>query len=183
MDSRAAIRDRAEASRAAGQRFAADRRWLCGALAALGLSEAVGGARAFAQATKPAPAAKPVPKPVPPKLEHVQKTHAESLLGQPVFDARRQTIGHIVDVLIDTEGKPHAAVIEFTGFLGVGARKIAVAWKALHFSLRKDHIVIRVAMDPAALRAMPAYDVNAKRVPVAAPARSASPKSPPAKSP
>ncbi len=125
------------------------------------------------------------PKPESPKLEKMQKTHAESLLGQPVLDAKRQTIGHVVDVLIDTGGNPHAAVIEFAGFLGVGDRKVAVAWKALHFGLEDDRIVISVALDVAALRAMPEYDTSAKSVPVAAPAHAAPgpAKSPPAKSP
>jgi len=139
------------------------RRTLCQG-AAISVAAALGyPGSAFAQATKPAP----------PKLEKVQKTHAESLLGQPVEDAKRQTIGHIVDVLIDTAGNPHAAVIEFTGFLGVGNRKVAVAWRALHFALEGERIVISVAMDVSALRAMPEYDTSAKSVPVAMPAHPA----------
>lgn len=123
---------------------------------------------AFAQAAKPQ--AGHAAKPPPPKLEKVEKTHAEGLLGQPVLDIKRETIGHVVDVLIDTDGRPDAAVIEFTGFLGVGNRKVAVAWKALHFTLHGDRIVISVALDGAALRAMPEYNPSAKSVPVAAPA-------------
>ncbi|MGH7118062.1 MAG: PRC-barrel domain-containing protein [Acetobacteraceae bacterium] len=126
------------------------------------------GGHALAQAPKPEPGH--AAKPMPPKLEKVEKTHAEGLLGQPVLDAKRETIGHIVDVLIDTDGKPDAAVIEFTGFLGVGNRKVAVAWKALHFTLHGDRIVVSVALDGAALRAMPGYNASAKSVPVAAPA-------------
>lgn len=140
--------------------------------AALFLAAALGsGGTVLAQTPKPAPPHET--KPVPPKLEKVQKTYAESLLGQPVLDAKQQTIGHVVDVLIDTDGNPHAAVIEFTGFLGVGNRKVAVAWKALKFALDKDRIVISVALDVPALRAMPEYDTSAKSVPVAAPAHPA----------
>lgn len=124
-----------------------------------------------AQAAKPAPSHEK--KPVPPKVEKVEKTRAENLLGQPVLDAKRQTIGHIVDVLIDTDGDPRAAVIEFAGFLGVGDRKVAVDWKALHFALEGDRIVISVSLDVKALRAMPEYDTSAKSVPVAAPAHAA----------
>lgn len=130
---------------------------------ALLVAAGVGCGNAFAEA----------PKPAPPKLEKVKKTHAEGLLGQPVLDAKRNTIGHVVDVLIDTDGKPEAAVIEFTGFLGVGNRKVAVAWKALSFALNGDRIVITVALDGAALRAMPEYNASAKSVPVAAPAHPA----------
>jgi hypothetical protein len=42
-------------------------------------------------------------------------------------------MGRIVDVLVDGSGTARAAIIDFGGFLGVGSRKIAVAWTALHF--------------------------------------------------
>ncbi|MGH7049868.1 MAG: PRC-barrel domain-containing protein [Acetobacteraceae bacterium] len=142
--------------------------------AALSVVMALGyGGNALAQTPNSQPA-KPVPshekKPVRPKVEKVEKTRAEGLLGQPVLDAKRQSIGHVVNVLIATDGDPRAAVIEFAGFLGVGDRKVAVAWKALHFGLDGDRIVISVSLDVKALRAMPEYDANAKSVPVAAPA-------------
>jgi len=34
---------------------------------------------------------------------------------------------------VDRKGQVRAAIIDFGGFLGVGNRKIAVAWNALHF--------------------------------------------------
>jgi hypothetical protein len=42
-------------------------------------------------------------------------------------------MGRIADVLVDRAGEVRAAIIDFGGFLGVGSRKIAVDWKALHF--------------------------------------------------
>ncbi len=38
-----------------------------------------------------------------------------------------------LDVIVDHGGRVRAAVIDFGGFLGVGSRKIAVDWSALHF--------------------------------------------------
>lgn len=143
-----------------------------GALAQTSNSQTTPAQTTKPQTTKPGPTE--AKKPAPAKVEKVEKTRAESLLGQPVLDVKRQTIGHIVDVLIDTDGHPQAAVIEFTGFLGVGDRKVAVAWKALHFALEGDRIIISVGLDVAALRAMPEYNASAKSVPVAAPAHSAS---------
>jgi hypothetical protein len=37
-----------------------------------------------------------------------------------------------------------AAIIDFGGFLGVGSRKIAIEWKALHFvpAAGKPHLVV-----------------------------------------
>jgi hypothetical protein len=124
-------------------------------------------------------AAPPAPeKPLPPKVKTVGRSRAEGILGQPVLDAKGETIGHIVNVLIDPEGRPQAAVIEFTGFLGLGNRDVAVDWKALRFSVQKENILISVALEPAALKAMPLYKPAAKSVPVATSAQRGKPPEP-----
>lgn len=120
---------------------------------------------AFADPAKPGSV-----KPPPAQVERIQKTYAESILGRPVLDEKGQTIGHIVDVLVDVLGNPHAAIVEFEGFLGVGNRKVAVAWSALRFALNGDRMTIKVAMDAAELRKIPEYKPSAESVPVAAPA-------------
>ena len=105
--------------------------------------------------------------PTPAKVEQVRKAAAESLLGQPVTDAKGDVFGHVVDVLIDVDGTPHAAVIESSGFFGIGNRQMAVDWKALKFSVLQDHIAISVHLDPDELKAMPEYKPEAPSVPVA----------------
>jgi sporulation protein YlmC with PRC-barrel domain len=110
------------------------------------------------------------------KVEQVRKAHAESLLGQPITNTTGDIIGHVVDVLIDDSGKPHAAVIEFTGFFGIGDRRVAVAWDALDFSVQGDHIAISTRLDAARLKAMPEYKVEANSVPVATPSAKLPPK-------
>ena len=47
-------------------------------------------------------------------------------------------MGRIVDVIVDRSGQVRAAIIDFGGFLGVGSRKIAVDWNALHFRRRRS---------------------------------------------
>lgn len=124
------------------------------------------GATETAQLPPPPPVVVP-PTPGPPKLEHLQKVHAEGLLGQPVLDAKGAAIGHVVNVLIDQEGRPKAAVIEFSGFLGVGDRKIAVGWDVLHFTIDQGQIAIVETLDAAKLKALPEYQSGATSVPVA----------------
>ena len=64
----------------------------------------------------------------------VLNTHeVEGILGRQVLGADEQNMGRIVDVIVDHSGRVRAAVIDFGGFLGVGSRKIAVDWSALHF--------------------------------------------------
>ncbi|XYD11621.1 PRC-barrel domain-containing protein [Methylobacterium sp. NMS12] len=58
----------------------------------------------------------------------------ESLLGRSVRSAGGDELGRVIDIIIDKEGHPRAAIIDFGGFLGVGTRKIAVDWRALRFA-------------------------------------------------
>jgi hypothetical protein len=57
----------------------------------------------------------------------------QSVVGTEVVNMAGDGLGHIVDVLTDRDGAVVAAVIDFGGFLGLGSRKIAVAWGTLRF--------------------------------------------------
>jgi hypothetical protein len=63
----------------------------------------------------------------------LNKHEVEGILGRDVRSATDENMGRIVDVLVDRAGQVRAAIIDFGGFLGVGSRKIAVDWNALHF--------------------------------------------------
>ena len=61
------------------------------------------------------------------------KHEVGGVLGREVRSAADEDMGRIADVLVDRAGRVCAAIIDFGGFLGVGSRKIAVNWSALHF--------------------------------------------------
>lgn len=63
----------------------------------------------------------------------LNKHEVEGVLGREVLSTANENMGRIVDVLVDRGGQVRAAIIDFGGFLGVGSRKIAVDWSALHF--------------------------------------------------
>ena len=69
----------------------------------------------------------------PPTVTVLNNHEVEGILGRPVLGANDENMGRIVDVIVDHSGRVRAAVIDFGGFLGVGSRKIAVYWSALHF--------------------------------------------------
>ncbi len=74
----------------------------------------------------------------------------QSILGRNVLSAANEDMGRIVDVLVDGNGQTRAAIIDFGGFLGVGSRKIAVEWRALHFVPAADKrysIVLELTRD------------------------------------
>ncbi|SRR5579871_1732037 len=74
----------------------------------------------------------------------------QGILGKEVRSAANENMGRIVDVIVDQSGQVRAAIIDFGGFLGVGNRKVAVAWDALRFppnSDKVDHIVLELTRD------------------------------------
>jgi hypothetical protein len=81
----------------------------------------------------PPPAANPPAPPAAPEMTILAKHEVEGILGREVRSAADEDMGRIVDVLVDRAGQVRAAIIDFGGFLGVGSRKIAVDWNALHF--------------------------------------------------
>ena len=82
----------------------------------------------------------------------------EGILGREVRSADDANMGRIVDVIVDRSGKVPAAIIDFGGFLGVGSRKIAVDWNALHFAAPgKPGGWITLELTPDQVKAAPEY--------------------------
>jgi hypothetical protein len=84
-------------------------------------------------APSPPVAAPPAQPQATPEVKALIDHEVEGALGKEVVSATNENMGRIVDVLVDHTGKVWAAIIDFGGFLGVGSRKIAVDWSALHF--------------------------------------------------
>jgi PRC-barrel domain protein len=85
-------------------------------------------------------------------LTVLDNNEVQSTLGKQVRRAANDNMGRMVDVIVDRTGQVRAAIIDFGGFLGVGSRKIAVAWNALHFSpnaKKIEHIALELTRDEA----------------------------------
>jgi hypothetical protein len=129
----------------------------------------------------PGPAARaddqlPIPPlPIPPPTSSVQKVApetAEAILGARVSGPDGKDIGRLVDVLVDDNGQPQAAIIDFGGFMGVGNRKVAVHWSAVHFNPAAGRNRVAVDMTPDQIRDAPEYSNSDKPAPVVTPADS-----------
>ena len=101
----------------------------------------------MAQAAAP-PAPEKPPQP-PAQKELIYNGEASSILGRIVHGPKNDDIGRIVDVLVDEAGQPRAAVIDVGGFMGMGTRRIAVAWRALQFTPndKGGHVTIDMSLD------------------------------------
>ena len=116
----------------------------------------------------------PVPAPLPPSpeekpptdqgvalpknIEPVKPSEATSFLGKKVHGPDgKDLVGSVIDILIDDQGKPRAAIVDFGGFLGVGSRKIAVDWQLLTFHPGDPLAPVVLNLDRSQIQAAPEY--------------------------
>jgi hypothetical protein len=111
--------------------------------------------------------------PPPNNVQSVAPEDAEAILGQRVMDSEGNDLGRLVDVLVDVNGQPQAAVIDFGGFMGVGNRKIALHWSALHFNPADAKRKITLDMTPDQIKAAPEFRNPNKAAAVVVPAEPA----------
>jgi hypothetical protein len=111
----------------------------------------------------PAPATPPATPPattpaVPPSVTILNNHEVEGILGRQVVSDADENMGRIVDVIVDRTGRVRAAIIDFGGFLGVGSRKIAVDWSALHFPTSQSDAKITLELTRDQVKAAPEYE-------------------------
>ncbi|MBS0232812.1 MAG: PRC-barrel domain-containing protein [Proteobacteria bacterium] len=124
-----------------------------------------------------APAAAPAAKVETPAVL-VDDKHVESILGKSILSSSGETLGNVTDILVDGDGHVRAAIVDFGGFLGVGVRKLAVAWSALHFVQGKSAITAVLDMNKDQLRGAPEYRAGDPIVIVGAAPKPSGPSSP-----
>ncbi|KQQ26140.1 photosystem reaction center subunit H [Methylobacterium sp. Leaf123] len=120
--------------------------------------------------TAPPPAAATAPAPAAPANGSVTPSQGggtpavvldtqdyESLLGKSVRAMNGDDLGRIIDVIIDRDGRPRAAIIDFGGFLGVGSRKIAVDWRVLKFTTEGKVGRLTLQLNRNQVRVSPEY--------------------------
>jgi sporulation protein YlmC with PRC-barrel domain len=79
---------------------------------------------------------------------------AKSLMGKDVYGANGKKVGEISNLLVGTDNRVHAAVVEFGGFLGIGEHKVAVPWDQLNVT--KDRVTANMTGDQ--IKAAPHWD-------------------------
>lgn len=120
----------------------------------------------LAQETKP-PADRPADKPSErPNVAATASTgdfnaagemSGNALIGTTVRDDKREAVGKVEDVYVDGSGAIKTVVVSIGGFLGVGAKDVAVKWSDLKFSRDDRSIVIMTTWTKDSLKAMPDY--------------------------
>jgi hypothetical protein len=128
------------------------------AMALIALSAIAYSAAQESPATQPQFEQPPAGPPREPTMTVLDSRDVQGILGKEVRSPVDENMGRIIDVIVDRTGQVRAAVIDFGGFLGVGSRKIAVAWNALRFpgnSKKGEHVALELTRDQ--VRAAPEF--------------------------
>jgi sporulation protein YlmC with PRC-barrel domain len=83
----------------------------------------------------------------------------EQLRGIPVYGINDEQIGTIGDVVLNPQGDPDAVIVDVGGFLGLGAKPVAVGYENLAFSSDTGgnrYLFLNASRDQ--LETQPAYD-------------------------
>jgi sporulation protein YlmC with PRC-barrel domain len=81
-----------------------------------------------------------------------------SIIGAKVRDdAKKETVGSIQDIYLDDSGKVKAVIVSVGGFLGVGAKDVAVKWEDIKYGKDGKSLSLTTSLTKDALRAMPDY--------------------------
>jgi uncharacterized protein YrrD len=81
-----------------------------------------------------------------------------ALIGAKVHDTtKKETVGSIQDIYLDESGKVKVVIVSVGGFLGVGAKDVAVKWEDIKFGKDGRSLALTTDLTKDALKAMPDY--------------------------
>ena len=84
---------------------------------------------------------------------------ATTVIGKEVYNSEDESIGEVSDLVLQKEGGTRAALVDVGGFLGVGAKTVAIPFDELKFS-RMDEVAepkVTVAMSKEQVEQLPEY--------------------------
>ncbi len=102
----------------------------------------------------------PAPQPVPEQAEH--QVRAQSLLGVDVSNGEA-TIGEVSDLVVTEDGRVEAVVVGVGGFLGIGEKRVALAWDSIKLTQQDGRRVILVSAARGQLEEMPTFKTLEER--------------------
>ncbi len=94
---------------------------------------------------------------IPPCTDLSRPVLAVAMIGAAVKNAANETVGTVSDVYVDTNGAIKQVVVSVGGFLGLGARYVAVPWQDIKSSRDGNSLLLKTNWTKESLKAMPEY--------------------------
>jgi uncharacterized protein YrrD len=83
---------------------------------------------------------------------------ASKIRGADVYGTNDEKIGDISDLMFTKDGKLEAYIVSVGGFLGVGAKEVALAPSSLQLTQDKDSWKVKVSMSKDQLAQAPHFE-------------------------
>lgn len=99
---------------------------------------------------------------------------ANAVIGTKIRNDNKDTVGTVEDLYLDGQGAIKTVVVSVGGFLGVGAKEVAVKWSDLKQSRDGKSLVLLTNLSKDDLKALPDYTAERRRP--AAPDQATAPK-------
>lgn len=124
--------------------------------------------------SKPAPTAMPPAAPATPPAAAVATEStgdfnaagdmsANAVIGTKIHNENKDTVGTVQDLYLDGQGATKTVVVSVGGFLGVGAKDVAIKWSDLKQSRDGKSLVLTTSLSKDDLKALPDYAAERRR--------------------
>lgn len=100
---------------------------------------------------------------------------ANAVIGTKIRNENKDTVGTVEDLYLDSQGATKTVVVSVGGFLGVGAKDVAIKWTDLKQSRDGKSLVLTTNLSKDDLKALPDYTAERRR-PAATPEQANAPK-------
>src|SRR5205823_8130368 len=73
---------------------------------------------------------------------------ARNIIGQPVRNSEGQEIGHVDELIINTDGRVKYGIVSVgKGFLGIGNKRVAIPWQDMALSATQQGYELNVSKE------------------------------------
>jgi sporulation protein YlmC with PRC-barrel domain len=96
---------------------------------------------------------------------------ANAVIGAKVKNDNKDTVGTVQDLYVDGSGNIKTVVLSVGGFLGVGAKDVAIKWSDIKQSRDGKSVMLTTALSKDELKSMPDYKYEKRQ-----PSQAAAPK-------
>lgn len=90
----------------------------------------------------------------------VADVSADEMIGSSVYGVDDEKVGSIADVILSTDGLIDAVTVDVGGFLGIGAKEVALDLDNLAFMRQGNDLYLYTSLTKSQLEAQPAYDAS-----------------------
>lgn len=89
----------------------------------------------------------------------IDQIRADDFIGTTIYGADDAKVGEVGDVVLSQDGKVDAVLVDVGGFLGIGAKEVALGMDNLHFMTDENgKLYLYTSLTKDALEAQPAYE-------------------------